>query len=130
MLFIIILLLISNVISSTTTTTTIRTCETNDLSLNTINNNNNNKTITWAIICLIRKKDTVNNMSRNKALVSYLSKYSSSHNFTILMFSEDKFTNNDRQIWSNEFQNVGIVHHIDTTENAYWIDGNRKFGYK
>jgi hypothetical protein len=83
----------------------------------------------WAIVCLIRQKDTQND-ARNKALASYLSQYSNQHNFTILFFSEDNITHHELKKWSLQFENVGKVQHIDTSVNAYWINGEKKYGYK
>jgi hypothetical protein len=83
----------------------------------------------WAIVCLIRQKDTQND-ARNKALASYLSQYSNQHNFSILFFSEDNITHIELKKWSLQFENVGKVQHIDTSVNAYWINGEKKYGYK
>ena len=85
--------------------------------------------IKWAVVCLIRHKDTQNN-ARNKALATYLSKYADQHNFTILMFSEDTFTAAEIETWSTQFSTVGPVQLIDTSKNAYWFDGARRYGYK
>ena len=87
------------------------------------------QTLNWAIVCLIRRKDA-GNSARNKALATYLSTYSEHHNFTILMFSEDHFTADDVKTWSVQFSKVGQVKLVDTSVNAYWIDGVRKYGYK
>lgn len=83
----------------------------------------------WAVVCLIRHKDT-GNSARNKALATYLSTYSDQHNFTILFFSEDHFTPDEIKVWSVQFAKVGPVKHVDTSNNAYWMDGVRKYGYK
>lgn len=46
------------------------------------------------------------------------------------MFSEDQFSSGEVDTWSTQFKEVGQVKLVDTTRNAYWIDGVRKYGYK
>lgn len=113
--------------SSSPASSSDNTCEKHDLVRPV--SPSNSQSFSWAVICLIRSKDS-GNSARNKALATYLSTYSEQHNFTILMFSEDHFTPEDVKSWSMQFSKVGPVKLVDTSVNAYWMGGVRKYGYK
>ena len=50
---------------------------------------------TWAVVCLLRASGRSEYTRRNRALATLLAPFADKHNFTILMFSEDKFPNSE-----------------------------------
>lgn len=86
----------------------------------------------WAIVCLVRAKDTLQNSRRNEALANAILPFvSSSRSFTIQFFSEDNFPSKVISSWEKTFKGIGKVQLINVHDRGYNSeDGGKRFGYK
>lgn len=81
----------------------------------------------WAIVALGKpgKSDLA---QRNKHILEKIAPYSSSHNITIIIFSEKQFPEAAINSWKEMFRNVATVRLINTFRNGFNLP--ERFGYK
>eukprot|EP01038_Epipyxis_sp_PR26KG_P016673 gene16673-22800_t len=83
----------------------------------------------WAIVALARpgRSDL---MKRNKNLLALIKPFATSHNITIIIFSEKKFPVTALESWKLLFNGVATVRLIDTYDRGFNPPINERFGYK
>jgi len=98
---------------------------------NNNNNNNNSRSIVdptrWAIVALTRPTD-INLNTRNANLKNYLRRYHSSHNISLLFFSEFKVKQRTKDLWLKIFKGIATIRIINTYDDGF--DSDDRYGYK
>lgn len=87
----------------------------------------------WAIVCLVRSKDTDQNTKRNVALAKAILPFvSKDRSFSFQFFSEDLFSVDIISAWEKIFEGIGKVQLVNVHNRGYNGMGSegKKFGYK